>query len=191
MKKIGLFFGSFNPIHIGHLAIANYVVEYNDIEQLWFVISPHNPHKHKTELASEYHRKEMAKIAINNDNRFKVSNIEFELPQPSYTVDTLTYLKQKFPNHIFTVIMGEDNLATLHSWRDYDKIISNHSIICYPRVEKQEYTPLKNANIKIVEAPILNISATQIRDSIAKNKKLNFFVPNGVYDYIIKNELYI
>lgn len=190
MKRIGLFFGSFNPIHIGHLAIANYVVEYNNIDQLWFVISPHNPLKSKDDLAAEIDRKKMAEIAIKGDERFKVSDIEFTLPQPSYTVETLNELKNKFPKKEFTIIMGEDNLATLHLWKEHEKIISNYPILCYPRVEKQDYTPIKQGDIKIIDAPIFNISATQIRDAIKDNKKINFFLPHRVYDYILENNLY-
>lgn len=190
MEHIGLFFGSFNPIHIGHLAIANYIVEYSDIDQLWFIISPHNPLKNKVDLASEIHRKMMAEIAIDNDTRFKISDIEFDLPKPSYTTKTLSELKSKYPNKKFSIIMGEDNLATLHLWKDYEKIVSNHKIFCYPRAEKTEYAPLKNANIQLVDAPLLNISSTIIRDALKDNKNVKFFIPHRVYEYILDNGIY-
>ncbi len=190
MKNIGLFFGSFNPIHIGHLAIANYIIEYDNIDEIWFIISPHNPLKDKKELASEKHRKKLVEIAINNDDRFRASDIEFNLPKPSYTINTLNQLKIEYPNYNFSIIMGEDNLATLHLWKDYKKIKNNFPIICYPRAEKEEHKQKEYPNIKIIDAPLFNISSSMIRSAIKNKKKINFFMPNGVYNYILDNGLY-
>ena len=131
--KIGLYFGSFNPIHIGHLAIANYMVEFTDLEKVWLVVSPHNPLKQKNSLLSDQHRLQMVRIAIEYDNRFKVSNIEFNLPQPSYTINTLTYLKEKYPENEFVLIMGSDGLATFDKWKNYAELIANYKRYVYPR----------------------------------------------------------
>ena len=131
--RIGLFFGSFNPVHIGHLAIANYLVEFGNIDQLWFVVSPHNPHKKKENLLHDYDRLEMMQIAIRNEHRFRVCDVEFRLPKPSYTIDTLTHLSEKYPDHSFSIIMGSDNIVNFHRWKNYDQILKNYGILVYPR----------------------------------------------------------
>ncbi|HEX7868942.1 MAG TPA: nicotinate (nicotinamide) nucleotide adenylyltransferase, partial [Chryseobacterium sp.] len=134
MKKIGLFFGSFNPIHIGHLILANYILENSDMNELWFVVSPQNPFKEKKSLLNDHNRLEMVELAIKNYPEMRASNIEFSLPTPSYTIDTLTYLKEKHPDYSFSLIMGEDNLESLHKWKNSDLLVKNHHIIVYPRV---------------------------------------------------------
>ena len=130
--KVGLYFGSFNPVHIGHLAIANYMIEFSDMDKIWFVVSPQNPFKEKKTLLKSHHRLRLIEMATEYDLRFKASNVEFNMPHPSYTVDTLAYLKEQFPEHKFVIIMGEDNLKTLHKWKNYKEIIRNHSIYVYP-----------------------------------------------------------
>ncbi len=131
--KIGLYFGTFNPIHIGHLIIANHLAEHTDLDQIWFVVTPHNPHKNKASLLEDYHRLQMVHLATEDYPKIKPSDIEFKLPQPNYTINTLTYLTEKYPNHIFSLIMGEDNLASFHKWKNQDIILQNHDIFVYPR----------------------------------------------------------
>ena len=191
--KIGLFFGSFNPIHIGHLILANYIVEYSDIDELWFVVSPQNPFKSKKTLLNDYIRLEMEELATKNYPNMKVSNIEFSLPKPSYTIDTLTYLKDKYPQHSFAIIMGEDNLETLHKWKNADFLVDNHLIIVYPRVFNHQEKKSKyqnHENIRFVQAPIIELSATEIRDMIKSKKNYRPMLPPEVYEYIEKNWFY-
>ena len=131
--KIGLYFGTYNPIHVGHLVIANYMADYTDLDQVWLVVTPQNPHKNKASLLSDYHRLAIVRIAVEGNNKLQASNIEFDLPKPSYTTTTLTYIKEKYPEHDFSLIMGEDNLRTLHKWKNHEEIINNHKIFVYPR----------------------------------------------------------
>ncbi|OFX56551.1 MAG: nicotinic acid mononucleotide adenylyltransferase [Bacteroidetes bacterium GWA2_30_7] len=189
-KQIGLFFGSFNPIHIGHLAIANYIVEFTELDQIWFVVSPHNPLKNKSSLLEDYHRFELANLAIDNYKKFKVSNIEFRLPQPSYTINTLEHLKEKYPKLIFSLIMGADNLLSINKWKNSELILSNYTIYIYPRpnIETTEFQ--NHANIKIVDAPIMEISSSFIRESIKNKKDMEFFVPEKAYKYIKEMHFY-
>lgn len=189
--NIGLYFGSFNPIHIGHLAIANYIVEFSDIEQLWFVVSPQNPFKKKSTLLDDYQRLELVNIAIDKDLRFKASNIEFNLPKPSYTINTLKYLEEKHPNFQFSLIMGADNLTNLHKWKNFEQIISNYSIYVYPRPGIEITENFKeNENIVIVDSPIMDISSSFIREAIKKGKQINYYLPYKVYDYISEMHFY-
>jgi nicotinate-nucleotide adenylyltransferase len=136
-KKIGLFFGSFNPIHIGHLILGNYILENSDMEELWFVVSPQNPFKDKKSLLKDHNRLDMVQLAIKNYPKMRASNVEFSLPTPSYTIDTLTYLQEKYPDYSFSLIMGEDNLGSLHKWKNYE-LLKNHQIIVYPRIFGEE-----------------------------------------------------
>lgn len=194
--KTGLYFGSFNPIHIGHLAIANYLVENSDLGEIWFVVSPHNPLKKKSSLLADHHRIRLAEIATENDDRLFVSDIETKMPQPSYTIDTLTWLDEKYPTREFALIMGGDNLLTLHKWKNVDELIRKYSLYIYPRRDKQGgYTPeleglIKNARIKIVEAPLMEISGTFIRESIAAGKDVRHFLPPAVWKYIDEMNFY-
>lgn len=189
--KIGLFFGSFNPIHIGHLAIANYMVEFSDLNQVWFVISPHNPLKTKNTLLANHLRLEMVQIALeNNDNRFRVSNIEFGLPIPSYTINTLTHLKEKFSQHEFVIIMGADQLPTFHKWKNPEEIISSYCRYIYPRPGISEKEISTHKNIKLVDAPLFEISSSFIRQSIKEGKDVRYFLPEKVYLYINNMNLY-
>lgn len=188
--KVGLFFGSFNPIHIGHLAIANYFIEYTNLDKLWFVISPQSPFKNKNNLLSETQRYNMVFSAIEDDNRFKACNIEFNLPKPSYTIDTLTYLTEKYPKNEFSIIMGADNIVSFHKWKNYNIISENHEIYVYkrPGIDLSLYKNSKR--IHIVDAPQIEISASFIRKSISDKKDVRYFLNKDVWKYIDEMNLY-
>lgn len=188
--KTGLFFGSFNPIHIGHLAIANYMVEFTDLDKVWFVVSPHNPFKQKNTLLSDQHRLQMVRLAIEYDNRFKASNIEFNLPQPSYTINTLAYLREQYPDHEFVIIMGSDGLKTFYKWKNYEELIRNYSRYIYPRPGTDPGLLQNLDNGKIVPAPVMEISSTFIRDAIAHGKDVRYFLPEKVWEYIREMNFY-
>ncbi len=187
--KVGLFFGSFNPIHIGHLAIANYMVEYSDMDKVWFVVSPQNPFKKKKGLLAEYHRLRLVDIAIEDDLRFKASNVEFSMPQPSYTIDTLAYLKDQYPEIDFVLIMGEDNLKTLHKWKNAEQIINHYQIYVYPRdnetVNNQTYD-----NVKLIKAPLMELSSSFIRQAIKDKKDVRYYMHPKVAEYIKEMHFY-
>jgi len=183
--KIGLFFGSFNPIHVGHLIIANHILNKAIIERLWFVVSPQNPLKEKTTLLRDYDRLYLVKIATEDDVRVKVSDLEFHLPQPSYTVDTLTYLTEKYPNEKFSIIMGSDSFQNLDRWKNFEALINNYEIIVYRRTGFDIKNDL-NAKIKIVDAPFLDITATEIRALIKEGKSIRYMVPEKVREEIEK-----
>jgi nicotinate (nicotinamide) nucleotide adenylyltransferase len=182
--KTGLFFGSFNPIHIGHLAIANYMVEFTDLDNIWFIVSPHNPLKKKSTLLSDQHRLQMVRIAIEYDNRFKASNIEFNLPQPSYTINTLTYLKEKYPKNEFVLIMGSDGLVTFNKWKNHKELMANYRRYIYPRPGTPDELLQNIENGMVVNAPLMEISSTFIRDSIAQGKDVRYFLPEKVWQFI-------
>lgn len=193
MKKVGLFFGSFNPIHIGHLILANYILEHTNMDELWFVVSPQNPFKEKKSLLADHNRLEMVELAIKNYPKMRASNIEFSLPQPSYTIDTLAYLNEKFPQHIFSLIMGEDNLAHLHKWKNSEVLVEQHQIIVYPRLHEGNHKPYpyeEHPNISLIDAPIIELSATKIRTMIKSNKNVRPMLPPEVFDYIDGSNLY-
>lgn len=183
-KEIGLFFGSFNPIHSGHLILANYVVEFTPINELWFVVSPQNPFKKHQSLLPEIHRLAMVYRSIENDRRFKASNIEFSLPKPSYTSDTLTYLLEKHPNYKFSLIMGEDNLTHLHKWKNADFLVDNYDIYVYPRPGAKPGKYENASRIHVLEAPLIEISASFIRNAIKEKKDVSWFLPPGGWKYI-------
>jgi nicotinate-nucleotide adenylyltransferase len=186
----GLFFGSFNPIHIGHMAIANYMLEFGKLKEIWFVISPHNPFKEKKSLISQYDRLEMINLAIGDFQYFKPCDIEFHLPVPSYTIDTLTYLSDKFPKKEFVLIMGADVIDTFDRWKNYELIIKKYKRLIYPRPKVVIKKTENLENAEIVNAPIIEISSSFIRQAIKDNKNIPFFLPSKVYDYIIKMNLY-
>jgi len=196
MAKIGLYFGSFNPVHIGHTAIAGYMTEYAGLDQAWFVVSPHNPLKKKETLLADHHRLYMAQLAIGDNDRLKASDIEFKLPVPSYTIDTLTYLKEKYPKHKFCLVMGEDNLFTLHKWKNAVELIKNYPIYVYPRPDSvrpasaQLDEIMEGADIHYVDAPLMDISGTFIREGIAKGKDLSYFLSPAVWKYIKEMHFY-
>jgi nicotinate-nucleotide adenylyltransferase len=188
--NIGLFFGSFNPIHTGHLIIANYIAHYTDLEQVWLVVSPHNPLKAKSDLVNMYDRLEMAKLATENADKLKVSDIEFKLPQPSYTIDTLTHLKERYPEHRFTLIMGADNLKSLKKWKNYELLLQNYSILVYPRPGYENSDLAHHPSVSITDTPLMEISSTFIRKSIQAGKNVQFFVPSEVLEFIEAKNLY-
>jgi nicotinate-nucleotide adenylyltransferase len=188
--KIGLFFGSFNPPHIGHMAIANYLAEYTDLTQVWFVVSPQNPLKEQTGLLKEYDRLELMRQAVGDDRRFRVSDVEFRLPRPSFTINTLEHLKEKFPDHLFSLIMGADNLENFSKWKEYERILDNYHILIYPRPGSGNSGHFSHDHIRWVEAPLLEISSTFIRQAIAEGRDVRYFVPERVWDYMDKMNYY-
>ncbi len=188
--KIGLFFGSFNPIHIGHLIIANYMAANTDLDAVWLVVSPHNPHKEKSTLADDYTRLHLVDLAIENNLRLQSCDIEFNLPQPSYTCDTLAYLNEKYPKDKFVLIMGGDNLATLHKWKNYEWIFKNYPIYVYNRPDADISAYQNDANVRFFDVPLMEISATFIRQLIQKDCSVRYLVPDKVAEEIYKANLY-
>jgi nicotinate-nucleotide adenylyltransferase len=187
--KIGLYFGSFNPIHTGHLIIASHVINETDIQQVWLIVSPQNPFKQEGGLLNEYHRLHLAQLAIEDDSRFRVSDIEFKMPRPSYTIDTLIYLQEKYPQHEFTIIMGSDSFQNLPKWKNAELLIRNHCFIVYNR-PGSAVTNNYGANLRILDAPLLTISATHIRSNIQSGKSIRYLVPEKVRIYIEENNYY-
>lgn len=189
--KVGLFFGSFNPIHIGHLIIANYIIENSDLTQIWFVVTPQNPFKNKSTLLKDHHRLEMVNLAIEKYPHFRSSSVEFTLPKPSYTIDTLVVLKEKYPSYDFVLLMGEDNLNSFHKWKNYEQILKYHSLFVYPRRNSiQKEQTLVNPNIHKISAPIIEISSTLIRSMIKEHKNVRPMLPPEVFNYIDGSNLY-
>lgn len=188
--KTGLFFGSFNPIHIGHLVIANYMASFTELNEVWLVVSPHNPLKLKSGLANMYDRLEMAKLATEHAPQLRISDIEFKLPQPSYTIDTLAYLHEKYPEKEFVLIMGADNLASLKKWKNFEVLLDNYRLFVYPRsgVDVSEWT--NHSSVTFTETPEMEISSTFIRKSIKEKKNVQFFVPDQVLEFIDSKGLY-
>lgn len=182
--KVALFFGSFNPVHIGHLAIANYIVEFNDIDQLWFVLSPQNPLKNKASLLPDYQRLEILSRAIDDCKKFQVSAIEFNLPKPSYTIDTLTYLKEKHPGNEFYLVLGADNLASIEKWKNYELLLSEYQLLVYPRPDAKSNAFFKHQNVQLIHAPMMEISSSFIRKAIKEGKDMRFFLPPKAFEYI-------
>ena len=202
-KKIGLFFGSFNPIHIGHLLIANHMINHTDLEEIWFVVSPHNPHKKKASLLKDYHRLAIVNEAIEDNDRFKSSDVEFGLPQPSYTVETLAYLKEKHPTYKFSLLMGEDNLRSFHKWKNYELILENNPIFIYPRVLTiQELTDanfkvdertkalLNHKNITLTDAPVMKVSSSLIRNLTKAGKSTKYLLTESAKKYVEEMNFY-
>lgn len=187
--KIGLYFGSFNPVHVAHLIIANHILNETDIEKIWFIISPQNPFKAENSLLNEYHRLHLVNLATENDNRMKASDIEFSLPKPSYTVNTLAYLAEKHPEHEFCVILGSDSFQNFDKWKNYEVIVKNYSIYVYLR-PGFEITNTIRANLHLVNAPLLQLSATHIRKCIAEGKSIRYMVPDVVLEEIERGGYY-
>jgi nicotinate-nucleotide adenylyltransferase len=194
--KVGLFFGTFNPIHIGHLIIANYMAEFSDLEEIWFVITPQSPFKQKKSMLANHHRLAIANIAVEEFPKLKTSDIEFKLQQPNYTVNTLIHMEEKYPDHQFCLIMGEDNLKGFHKWKNYETILQNYELYVYPRISDgtTENQFLSHPKVHSVAAPIVEISSTFIRKAIKNNKNIQPMLPANVWKYIdemnfYKNEL--
>ncbi|PWK20464.1 nicotinate (nicotinamide) nucleotide adenylyltransferase [Xanthomarina spongicola] len=190
--KVGLYFGSFNPIHIGHLVIANHMVEHSDLDKVWFVVTPHNPFKKKSSLLDNYQRLEMVYRATKDYDTLSPSDIEFNLPQPNYTINTLVYLEEKFPDYEFCLIMGEDNLKSFHKWKNYELILKNHDIYVYPRLSEGKVETQFDAHKKIhhVNAPIMELSSTFIRNSIKEEKNVKPMLPEHVWEYLDEMNFY-
>ena len=192
MSKIGLYFGTFNPIHIGHLIIANHMVEHSDLDEIWMVVTPHNPFKKKSSLLDNNHRFEMVYRATENYSKIKPSDIEFKLPQPNYTVYTLAHISDVYPDKEFCLIMGEDNLKSLHKWKNYETILEHHHIYVYPRISegKIETQFDKHPKIHKVDAPIVQISSTMIRNGIKDQKNIQPLLSKEVWEYVDEMNFY-
>ncbi|MBL0049575.1 MAG: nicotinate-nucleotide adenylyltransferase [Bacteroidetes bacterium] len=188
--KIGLYFGSFNPIHVGHLVIANHMVQFTDLDKVWLVVSPHNPHKEKSSLLADNHRLALVRRAVEDNSKLKASDIEFKLPQPSYTINTLIHLGEKYPANEFALIMGADNLTTLHKWKNYKEILSNYKIYVYPRPGMNGGELAQHENIIHVNAPLMEISSTHIRTAIKEKKDVRYLLTEPVYEYVKEMNFY-
>lgn len=186
----GLYFGSFNPIHNGHLMLANYLVEYGGIGELWFVISPQNPFKEKKSLLPDYQRLELVHRAVDDYNKFRACDVEFSLPKPSYTIDTLTYLKEKYPTKEFCLIIGSDNIERFPRWKNAQQIIDNYHILVFPRKDCPVGDFANFPNVHIVDAPLIEVSSTFIRESIAEGKDVRFYMPQKVWEYVDEMNFY-
>ena len=192
MSKIGLYFGTFNPIHVGHLIIANHMAENSDLDEIWMVVTPQNPFKKKSSLLDNYHRLQLVDLATENYPKIKPSKIEFDLPQPNYTVHTLAYISDKFPKHNFSLIMGEDNLKSFHKWKNYEVILEHHHIYVYPRISEGKIETQFDNHPKIhkIDSPIIQISSTQIRKGIQEGKNIQPMLSNSVWKYIDEMNFY-
>jgi nicotinate-nucleotide adenylyltransferase len=188
--KIGLFFGSFNPIHVGHLIIANYMATQTDLEKVWLVVSPHNPLKPKKTLARDHDRLHLVRLGIGDNPRLEASNVEFGLPKPSYTIDTLTFLREKYPQHEFSLIMGGDNIATLHLWKNYEQILAHYDIYVYQRPGSEPGALGAHPRVRLCQAPMLDISATYIRQCIQHGHSVQYLLPEAVFEYLEGSNLY-
>jgi len=191
-KKTGLFFGSFNPVHAGHMIIANYFVEYTDLDKVWFVVSPQSPFKVNSSLLPEYQRLELVRLAIDDDYRFRASDIEFHLEKPNYTVRTLAYLSEKYPEKDFVLLMGSDQLPYFDKWKNYETILEYYNIYVYERPGfPPENTPFaKHKSFRFVKAPLMEISSSFIRKSIKEGKDMRYMMPEKVYQYISEMHFY-
>lgn len=202
--KVGLYFGTFNPIHIGHLIISNYMADYTDLDQVWLVVSPQNPLKKKKSLLEDYHRLAVVRVAIEDNDKLRVNNIEFDLPRPSYTSNTLAHLKEKYPDHVFNLIMGEDNLRTFHKWKNHDVILKKHKLYVYPRVltiqeevEEAEMGLIANNNLRTHpnvilcdEAPVMKVSSSFIRQAIKDGNDVRYLLTDPVHKYVSEMNFY-
>lgn len=190
MAKVGLFFGSFNPVHVGHLIIANYMANYTELDEVWFVVSPQNPFKKKESLGNMYDRLEMVNLAIEETENLKASSIEFSLPQPSYTIDTLTHLAEKYPTHEFVLIMGEDILETFSKWKNHDIILRDYHIYVYPRPGYNGGTIKEHPSITLTQTPMMELSSTFLRQAVKEGSNIKFYTPDKVIEFIEKKGLY-
>ena len=187
--RVGLFFGSFNPIHVGHLMLAQYMVNFADVDEVWLVVSPQNPFKQDVELADTQHRLNMARLAVGDNEKIKISEVELSLPKPSYTIDTLRALEKEYPESEFSIIMGADNLIGLNRWKEAETLLSRYRIIVYPRPGYEAKEP-EGAHIEIVDAPQVDISSTQLRRWIGEGRSVLYFTNDKVIEYFSQNNLY-
>jgi len=190
MKKIGLFFGSFNPVHIGHTALANYMLSFQNLDEVWLVVSPQNPLKDKKTLLNQNHRLHLLNLALEDQNKIKSCDIEFSLPVPSYTIHTLTHLKEKYPETAFSLIMGSDNLTGLHKWKNYEEILKKYSVLVYPRPGFTENPYPNLSSVIITDAPLIEISSTFIRNALREKKDIRYFLHPAVWDYLSSTNYY-
>jgi nicotinate-nucleotide adenylyltransferase len=188
--NIGLYFGSFNPIHHGHLIIANHILNYEGMDQVWFIVSPHNPLKETASLLNEYHRLHLVQLAIEGSSSLRASDFEFKLPRPSYTIDTLTYLKEEYPKHNFSIIMGSDSFQNIHKWKNASLLLRDHPILIYLRPGHHELNVAEFGSIRVVKAPQFDISSSFVRETIRKGKSIRYLVPDIVMEEIEKNGYY-
>lgn len=190
--KIGLFFGTFNPIHVGHLIIANHMAEFTDLEEVWFVVTPHNPFKVKSSLLADHHRFRLVSETTDDYDKLKPSNIEFELPQPNYTINTLVHLAEKYPEHHFNLIMGLDNLHTFPKWKNSEVILKDYEIYVYPRVSEKKNLPelLNHEKVHMIDAPIVEISSTFIRKAVKDRKDIRALMPYKAWKYMDEMNFY-
>ncbi|MBW6459922.1 MAG: nicotinate-nucleotide adenylyltransferase [Bacteroidales bacterium] len=189
-KKVGLFFGSFNPVHTGHLIIAGYMLAYTDLDDVWFVISPHNPLKDKKTLLADHHRYMMVQIAIEDNPRFRACNIEFKMPQPSYTIDTIVHLEEKYPDHQFVLIAGTDIFPTFHKWKNHEILLNNNKFYVYRRHGYDLGPYAGHPSILLFDAPQIEISSSFIRQAIREGRNMRYFLPDKVYEYILEMRFY-
>jgi len=189
--KIGLFFGSFNPVHNGHLMIANYMANHTPLSEVWMVISPHNPLKSKSNLINMYDRLEMVQLALEKAENIRANTIEFQLPQPSYTIDTLTHLKERYPNKDFVLIMGSDNLHTLEKWKNYEQLLSDYEIMVYPRPTYGGHPLEHHPSVHMTPTPLVELSSTFVRTAIKNKLNIQYFVPDSVLKFIDVKGLYL
>ncbi len=190
IKKTGLLFGSFNPIHNGHLILANYMAEFTDLDEVWFVVSPQNPLKNRNSLLADYHRLALVRLAVEDSNKLKVSNIEFNMPKPSYTIDTLTWLSEYNPDREFVIICGTDIFPSFHRWKNYSEILSQYSLYVYPRPVYQLGEYNNYSSITLHNAPLMEISSSFIRKGIKQKKNMSYWMPEEVYNYILEMHFY-
>jgi len=191
--NIGLYFGTFDPIHLGHINIANFLIKKGTFKKIWFIVTPQNPVKSNNNISDFIHRYKMVKIQVKDNDHMQASDIELNLEKPNYTINTLNYLSSKFTNYNFGIIIGEDNLINLKYWKDYKKILNNYNVYVYPRETKikEDIDLINNKNVHMIEAPYVDISSSEIRNIITKKENLSQFISNDIYRYIIKNKLYI
>lgn len=190
MAKIGLFFGSFNPIHVGHLIIAKYLCNFTELDEIWFVVSPQNPFKEKKSLGNMYDRLEMVNLAIEGEDKLRASDIEFGLPQPSYTIDTLIHLRERYPNKEFQLIMGEDNLQGFSKWKNADIILRDYKVIVYPRPGYDAGDYKNHPSVIMTDTPLMELSSTFLRKCIKEKKDIRYYTEDKVRDFIEKKGLY-
>ena len=188
--KIGLFFGTFNPIHVGHLVIAGYMTEFTDLKEIWFVVSPQNPLKAEQGMLDEQQRLSLVDTAVGNHAKLKVSDVEFSLPKPSYTIQTLTHLSEKYPEHEFVLVIGSDNLSSFNKWKNFEQILERYSIYVYPRPGFSGGKFASHTKVKITSAPVLEVSSTFIRDAIRNKKDVRYMLTESVYRLIQEKQFY-